>query len=141
MMFRITVTIPLEGEKEFVMDGIANVAKHQVQSQVGLSQDNNVANTQQNTQLQESSNQKIEDANKNLLNSEKDVQSLVENLNKEIALLNTSLKFGVDKQDTFYVSVIDKKTDKVIRRWPAEEAQPLLSKMKEFTGILFDKKG
>jgi len=123
------------------MDGIANVAKHQVQSQVGFSHDQQVNETEKNTQTQESSNKKIEQANKNLLNSQKDVESLVKDLNKEIALLNTSLKFGVDKQDTFFVSVIDKKTDKVIRRWPAEEAKPLLSKMKEFTGILFDKKG
>ena len=122
------------------MDGIANIAKHQVQSQIGLSQDRNISH-ERNTQVQESSNQKIEEKNKNFLNSEKDVQSLVENLNKEIALLNTSLKFGVDKEDIFFVSVIDKKTDKVIRRWPAEEAKPLLSKMQEFTGILFDKKG
>ncbi len=122
------------------MDGIANVAKHQVQSQLGISQDQTSVN-EKNTQVHESSNQKIEENNKDLLNSEKDVQSLVENLNNEIALLNTSLKFGVDKEDTFFVSVIDKKTDKVIRRWPAEEAKPLLSKMKEFTGILFDKRG
>ncbi len=128
------------------MDGIANVAKQQVQSQVNVTQEaqgraEKVAQTQENRQTQESSNKAIEDSNKKLLNSEKDVRKLVDDLNKEISLLNTSLRFGVDKSDTFYVSVVDKKTDKVIRRWPAEHAQTLLPKMKEFTGMLFDTRG
>ena len=122
------------------MDGIANVAKQQVQANVSLAQESQEKDSKVQ-QTQESANKTIEDSNKKLLNSEKDVNKLVEDLNSEIALLNTSLKFGVDKQDTFYVSVIDKKTDKVIRRWPAEEARPLLSKVKEFTGMLFDTRG
>ncbi len=134
----------MQGYKEFVMDGIANVAKQQVQSQVNLAQETQgrvEKNAQTQTQTQESSNKAIEENNKKLLNSEKDVQKLVEDLNQEISILNTSLKFGVDKSDVFYVSVIDKNTDRMIRRWPAEEAKGLLPKMKEFTGMLFDTKG
>jgi len=128
------------------MDGIANVAKQQVQSQVNVTQEahgraDKVAQTHQSRQTQESSNKAIEDNNKKMLNSEKDVRKLVDDLNNEISLLNTSLRFGVDKSDVFYVSIIDKKTDKVIRRWPAEHAQTLLPKMKEFTGMLFDTRG
>ena len=128
------------------MDGIANVAKQQVQSQVNVTQEahgraKDVAQTTKSDQTQESSNKAIEDNNKKLLNSEKDVKKLVDDLNKEISLLNTTLRFGVDKTDTFYVSIVDKKTDKVIRRWPAEHAQSLLPKMKEVTGMLFDTKG
>ena len=128
------------------MDGIANVAKQQVQSQINVSQDTqgrveSATQTNQTRQTRESSNQAIEENNKKLLNSEKDVKKLVKDLNDEISLLNTSLRFGVDKSDVFYVSIIDKKTDKVIRRWPAEHAQSLLPKMKEFTGMLFDTKG
>ena len=128
------------------MDGIANVAKQQLQSQVNVTQDaqgraEKVMQTQQNRQTEESSNKSIEESNKKLLNSEKDVQKLVDDLNNEISILNTSLRFGVDKSDTFYVSIIDKKTEKVLRRWPAEDAQALLPKMKEFTGMLFDTRG
>ena len=128
------------------MDGIANVAKQQVQSQVNVTQEaqgraERVMQTQQNQRTQESANKVIEESNKKLLNSEKDVQKLVDDLNSEISLLNTSLRFGVDKSDTFYVSIVDKKTEKVIRRWPAEHAQTLLPKMKEFTGMLFDTRG
>ncbi|SFV50166.1 Possible flagellar protein [hydrothermal vent metagenome] len=126
------------------MDGIANVAKQQ--TQVNLAQDHaaktdQISQTERNQATQESSNKKIEDENKKLFNNEKDVKKLVEDLNKEISLLNTTLRFGVDKSDVFYVSVIDKKTDKVIRRWPAEHAQSILPKMKEFTGMLFDTRG
>ena len=96
---------------------------------------------QESTNGEQSANKAIEDRNKELLNSEKDVHKLVEDLNEEISALNTTLRFGVDKSDTFYVSIIDKKTDKVIRRWPAEEAKSLLPKMREFTGMLFDTRG
>ena len=128
------------------MDGIANVAKQQVQSQVDLIQETqgrvkNVTQTNQSTQTQESANKTIQENNEKLLKSEEDVQKLVDDLNNEISILNTTLRFGVDKSDTFYVSIIDKKTEKVIRRWPAEHAQTLLPKMKEFTGMLFDTKG
>jgi flagellar protein FlaG len=123
------------------MDGIANVAKQQSQAQMNHFQEAQNKSVENTTNAQESSNKKIEDGNKKLLNSEKDVNKLVDDLNSEIAQLNTTLRFGVDKSDVFYVSVIDKKTDKVIRRWPAEEAQALLPKIKEFTGMLFDTKG
>ena len=122
------------------MDGIANVAKQQVQSQINLSQDTQ-GRVERVSQIQESSNKAIENSNKKMLKSENDVQKLVKHLNEEISLLNTTLRFGVDKSDVFYVSVVDTKTDKVIRRWPAEDAQTLLPKMKEFTGMLFDAKG
>ena len=122
------------------MDGIANVAKQQVQAHVSP-QESAQGRAQQVENSQESSNQKIEDNNKKLFDNEKDVQKLVDDLNSEIKLLNTSLRFGVDKSDVFYVSIIDKKTNKMIRRWPAEEAENLLPKMKELTGIIYDTKG
>jgi flagellar protein FlaG len=55
--------------------------------------------------------------------------------------ISTNIKFGVDQNDIFYVSVIEAKTNKIIRRFPAEHAQDFLPKMKEVTGILFDSKG
>jgi len=120
------------------MDGIANVAKQQqVQiTQPQISQGREVEKTDS-----QSSNEAIQNQNKKMIEDENQVKSLVENLNQEISLLNTSLRFGVDKEDIFYVSVVDKKTDKVIRRWPAEEAKGILPKMKELTGLLFDTKG
>lgn len=75
------------------------------------------------------------------VDSKKEVESLVEQLNDAIAPMSTNIKFGVDRDDIFYVSVIESETDRMIRRFPAEKAASFLSKMQEVTGILFDSKG
>ncbi|WP_434658875.1 flagellar protein FlaG [Sulfurimonas sp. NW9] len=74
-------------------------------------------------------------------NAQKDVENLVKELNDALSPLNTSIKFGVDKNDIFYVAAIDTKTNTVIRRFPAEQAHDFLPKMQEVSGILFDSKG
>jgi flagellar protein FlaG len=75
------------------------------------------------------------------INSKEQVQDLVEQLNRALAPMSTNIKFGVDQQDVFYVSVIESETSKMIRRFPAEQAADFLPKMREVTGILFDSKG
>ena len=134
------------------MDGIANVARQQ-QSQVNSqeAQGRAVNQTQQTTQQvsqsrskQDNVVQQIQDSSltsNHKINSEKDVEKLVEKLNNAMAPLNTDIKFGVDRDDIFYVAAIDVKTDRMIRRFPAEQAQDFLPKMQEVTGILFDSKG
>ncbi|QOY53923.1 flagellar protein FlaG [Candidatus Sulfurimonas marisnigri] len=122
------------------MDGIANVAKQQ--TQVG-SQETQGRVVQQQVQKvdvvkeiqKESSNTETK------INSKEQVQDLVNQLNEAMAPMNTNLKFGVDSQDIFYVSVIESETSKLIRRFPAEQAADFLPKMQEVTGILFDLKG
>ena len=127
------------------MDGIANVAKQQ-QTQL-ISQDSQARASQTNSQVQ-----KIEQANivKDMqqesskaprIDTKEKVQDLVEQLNKALSPMNTNIKFGVDQQDIFYVSVIESETSKMIRRFPAEQAADFLPKMQEVTGILFDSKG
>ncbi len=76
------------------------------------------------------------------IDSEKDVKELVKDLNKALNPFNTSLRFGFDNSsDVFYVSVIESQSNKMIRRFPAEEAVNLLPKMQEVTGVLFDTTG
>jgi len=128
------------------MDGIANVAKQQ-QSQVGSQEAHGrVAQVQQ--QIQQPQNmdvvkeiQKESSTSSAKINSKEQVQDLVQQLNKALAPMNTNLKFGVDMQDVFFVSVIESETSKIIRRFPAEQAADFLPKMQEVTGILFDSKG
>ena len=128
------------------MDGIANVARQQ-QSQVSTPevQGRATAPVQQQTQQpkQENSVNELQTNSNNgtKINSAKDVENLVKDLNKALDPMNTNLKFGVDSQDVFYVSVIEAQTNKMIRRFPAEQAQDFLPKMQEVTGILFDHKG
>jgi flagellar protein FlaG len=127
------------------MDGIANVARQQ-QSQVNSQETQGrvveqmaQAQNQQTNVVKELQQESSETSTK--INSEKDVENLVKDLNKALSPLNTSLKFGVDSQDVFYVSVIESQTNKMIRRFPAEKAQDFLPKMQEVSGILFDSKG
>ena len=127
------------------MDGIANVAKMQ-QSQVSTpeTQGRAVEQSHQASVKQENVVKELQQessATDTKINSKKDVEKLVKDLNRTLDPLNTSLKFGVDQQDVFYVSVIDKKTNHMIRRFPAEEAQKILPKMQEVNGVLFDSKG
>jgi flagellar protein FlaG len=131
------------------MDGIANVARQQ-QSQMSTSETQGRAaqNTQQSArqveepkldvvkQMQQSTTQKSEK-----INSKEQVEELVKELNSAMSPMNTNIKFGVDSQDVFYVSVIESETSKMIRRFPAEQAADFLPKMQEVTGILFDSKG
>ncbi len=124
------------------MDGIANIARQQ-QSQINTTE----THTRVVEQIKPSTTEigqeiaKEPENQETKINSKKDVKSLVNQLNTAMAPINTTLKFGVDAQDIFYVSVIDQKTNKIIRRFPAKEAQDLLPKMQEVTGILFDHKG
>ena len=74
--------------------------------------------------------------------SKMEMQRLVANLNDEISLISTDLRFGFnDTAEMLQVSIINKKTDEIIRRFPTEEAVTLMSSMKEFVGLLFDKEG
>jgi len=82
-----------------------------------------------------------ESVNPQTINSKEDVESLVDELNKAVEPMGTNLKFGVDSDNIFYVSVIDSETSKMIRRFPAEQASDFLPKIQEVSGVLFDSKG
>jgi len=129
------------------MDGIANVARQQ-QSQVNSTEAQGRATQQVQQQVQQPQKvdvvKQMQDATsttKGDLNTKEKVQDLVNQLNDAMAPMNTSLRFGVDTDDIFYVSVIESETSKMIRRFPAEKAQSFLGKMQEVTGMLFDSKG
>jgi flagellar protein FlaG len=127
------------------MDGIANVAKQQ-QTQINIEATPSVVTashpSQQEAQVQASAKESQEE---NLapqkIDSKKQVEDLVSELNDAMSPISTNLKFNVDKDDIFYVSVIEQDTNKMIRRFPAEKAASFLPKMQEVTGILFDSKG
>ena len=129
------------------MDGIAQVAKQQ-QTQVATQEvHSRTVEQSHQAQLQQKSDDLVKQAQENnidpnkKLNSQEDVQNLVNQLNKALQPISTDVRFGVDSQDVFYVSVIDTRTDRVIRRFPAEKAQQVLPKMQEVSGILFDDRG
>ncbi len=138
------------------MDGIANVAKHQ-QTQVNTpeSQGRATQHVQQQVhqpkeadvvkEMQKADTNKVNGINNGnddtKITTKEQVEDLVKQLNDAVSPMSTSIKFGVDSQDVFYVSVLESATSKMIRRFPAEQAQSFLPKMQEVTGILFDSKG
>jgi flagellar protein FlaG len=122
------------------MDGIANVAKQQ-QTQMRSAQAEQVQVQQPKQVDLVKAIQKEATSGSVKIDSKEKVQDLVEQLNKALAPMNTNIKFGVDQQDIFYVSVVESETSKMIRRFPVEQAADFLPKMKEVTGILFDSKG
>lgn len=73
------------------------------------------------------------------VSTQEDMDKLIDKLNKSLDPFSTSLRFGYD--DSFYVSVIDTQRNAVLRRFPLEQAEQLLPKMEEVTGMLFDIKG
>ncbi len=129
------------------MDGIANVARQQ-QSQVSSVEAHGRATEQVKQQAQQPANvdvvkeiQKESVQSTQKIDTKEQVQDLVDQLNKAMQPMNTNLRFGVDAQDIFFVSVIESETSKMIRRFPAEQAADFLPKMQEVTGMLFDSKG
>jgi flagellar protein FlaG len=70
------------------------------------------------------------------------LQDLTAKLNKEMAPLNPDIKFQFnDKVNELVVNVVDKHTDKIIRKIPSDEALKIMEKMRELVGALFDDKG
>jgi len=134
------------------MDGIANVARQQ-QSQMNVQDtQGRVSEQMQTTQQVSQSRTKqadtlqqiqksAQDNNGEIKSTKNESENLVKKLNDAMEPLNPNIKFGVDQNDVFYVAAIDAKTNRVIRRFPAEEAQNFLPKMQEVSGILFDSKG
>lgn len=75
------------------------------------------------------------------VNSQEQMDHLVDQLNRSLDPFNTSLRFGFDNSsDDFYVSVIETKSNRMLRRFPLEQAEQLLPKMQEVNGLLFDRK-
>jgi flagellar protein FlaG len=76
------------------------------------------------------------------VDSQEQMDKLIDQLNRSLDPFNTSLRFGFDNSsDDFYVSVIETKSNRMLRRFPLEQAQQLLPKMQEVNGLLFDQKG
>jgi flagellar protein FlaG len=122
------------------MDGIANVARQQ-QSQVQTGDSQNAKAQEIQAQAQKKDLVEVTQEKSTKIDSKEQVEDLVKKLNDALAPMKTDLSFGVDQDDIFYVAVNEAKTNKMIRRFPAEQAQEFLPKMKEVTGMLFDTKG
>lgn len=122
------------------MDGLQNIARQQV-SQMTRPDTQGRAGADQVQQATVVQQIQQNDMNPKKVATQEDTDDLVKKMNDALNPFNTHIKFGVDKQDTFYVSVIDTHSQKMLRRFPVEQAEGFLPKIKELIGILFDTKG
>ncbi len=85
---------------------------------------------------------KTESNHKSVKEIKKELQKVVEDLNRAMNPLNTDLQFKFNnKIEELTVQVVDKKNNCVIREFPPKDALKLMEKMRELVGMLFDKKG
>ena len=126
------------------MEILQTAAKVQ-QTQKGTAKAPEAPATQSVQQLQKAQisqdkvSQASSEAKTTKVSSQREMDALIDQLNKSLDPFNTSLRFGFDDSSKdFYVSVIDTQHNQVLRRFPLEQAEQLLPKMKEVTGMLFD---
>lgn len=129
------------------MEVLQSTAKMQ-QSQMGAMKAASVQPTQnvqeiQKAQIHQDKMSQIDTENKTAkVSSKEQMDALIDKLNRSLDPFNTAVRFGFDNSsDDFYVSVIDTQSNRMLRRFPLEQAEQLLPKMQEVTGILFDQKG
>lgn len=92
--------------------------------------------TQRNKELSKTQNSQNNEDKKTLNEKVKDA---VEQLNKDMAELNTNIRFGYDdKVNTMYVSVLEADSGNVIRQFPSERVLKMREFFKEAIGMLFD---
>lgn len=70
-----------------------------------------------------------------------EAEEMTESMNKFLKSADSRLKFVLhDKLETYYVNIIDNETDEVIREIPSEKLMNIRAAMKEFVGLLIDRK-
>jgi len=124
------------------MDGLTNITTgQQAQTASASSHEKKTEKVEETQNVKQDLVKEAQEESKGIkLNSKEDIENLVKELNNAMSPMETNLKFGVDKNDIYFVSVIDQKTNDIIRRFPAEQAMDFLPKMQEVSGILFDSK-
>ena len=73
--------------------------------------------------------------------TKEEVKALVNKLNNDLEPLNTGLSFGYSEDvEQLVITVQDKNSGRIIRKFPTEEALKLAAKMKDVVGMIFDQK-
>jgi flagellar protein FlaG len=92
-----------------------------------------VTKIQTGTQPQE----RVEDPN----GEKKQVEEVVKGLNDFLSPTHTSLKFELhEKLNEYYVTLVDDKTQQIVREIPSKKMLDFYAAMTEFIGIMVDKK-
>ncbi|WP_181347267.1 flagellar protein FlaG [Thalassobacillus sp. CUG 92003] len=75
------------------------------------------------------------------VNQKTDYEQVVESLNEFLEPTDTSLKFEFhDKLERYYVTLVDKQTDEVVKEIPPKKMLDVYAAMAEFMGFIVDEK-
>jgi len=81
---------------------------------------------------------KINQTKEDINFSKKELNSFVNELNKN-PIVNRNLKFGFNEvSDIFYITIMDSQTNKVLKQYSRDEAINLAKKLDELSGVIFD---
>lgn len=73
--------------------------------------------------------------------SKNDMQKIVNSMNDFLQPTHTSLKFELhEKLQEYYVTIVDDKTQEVVREIPSKKLLDVYAAMTEFVGLMVDKK-
>jgi flagellar protein FlaG len=73
--------------------------------------------------------------------SKEDLEGLTKAMNEFLQPSHTSLKFTLHEDSKeYYVKIIDDKTKEIIREIPSKKMMDMYAAMREFIGLIFDKK-
>lgn len=73
--------------------------------------------------------------------SHDDVKNITQELNKFLELINTDLQFDVHEETKqLIVQVVDTKNQKILKEFPPHELLDTIAKIRDYVGILLDKK-
>ncbi len=71
----------------------------------------------------------------------KKAKELTAGMNKFLESVDTQLRFKMhDELNEYYVTIVDSKTDEVIREIPSKKLMDMHAEMKKFLGLLIDRK-
>jgi flagellar protein FlaG len=102
-----------------------------------------VRNENSAVDIQQKELNNVNDANQEtqLIVSKKDLEEVVQGLNKFLQPSHTQLKFKLHEDlEEYYVQIIDEKTKEVVREIPPKKLLDMYAKMMELVGLVVDKK-
>lgn len=73
--------------------------------------------------------------------SKQEMERVIEGINKVIEPSNTHIKFELhEKLNEYYVTIVDNKTEEVVREIPSKKWLDIYAAMTDFVGLIVDKK-
>lgn len=68
-------------------------------------------------------------------------EQMTDSMNKFLETVNTQLRFKFhEKLNEYYVTLVDSKTEEVVREIPSKKLMDIHAAMREFVGLLVDRK-